>query len=274
MAKKKQSRKELLREDDAFIQAANTGAEWFNDNRTLVIGAVIAVVVVVTGAVVATSSLASSAAAAADDLAGAMAVYQGALVSEDEADPAGDPPTFATEDARDSAAREAFAPLRGKSGPGLLATFYHASLSQKAGDVDAAATEFDSLLKNLKPNDNLYFLALERAAYAREASGNIDGALELWGRINGTQAFYADRAAYHRARLTEAKGQKQEAADLYAKLEAAFPESGMLESARNRLALLEEEGVKPAKTVDESAALDAETEGETTTAAAEEAEAQ
>lgn len=272
MAKKKQSRKELLREDDAFIQAANTGAEWFTENRTLVVGGILAIAVVVVAGVVTMGTLSASAAAAADDLAGAMAVYQGALVAESEADPAGDPPTFADESARDAAALEAFAPLRGDAGPGLLATFYHASLSQKTGDLETAVAEFDSLLKNLSPKHNLYFLAIERGAYAREASGDIDGAMEMWGRINGTQAFYADRAAFHRARLTEAKGDKQAAADLFAKLEAAFPESGVLESAKNRLARLEEAGVTPAiveKVEDESATAPPAEEEATTTAAKE-----
>ena len=43
--KKKISRKELLRQDDAFIQAANQSAEWFKENQTTITAATVAVIV-------------------------------------------------------------------------------------------------------------------------------------------------------------------------------------------------------------------------------------
>lgn len=247
MAKKtaKQSRKELLKSDDAFIQAANTGAEWITENRTWVIGAVGAIVLVVTGGIVAQTMMASAASEQADALAAALAVYNAELVPEAEANPDGDPPTFATEDARREAARAAFEKLVGDSGAGLLAQFYAADLAEAAGETDAAMAQFDALLEKLSPTHDLYFLAIERAAYAHERTGDLDGAMAIWGRLTTGNAFYRDRAAFQRARLLEAKGEKQKAAELYASMENEFPESAMVDSARKRLALLEEQGIAP-----------------------------
>lgn len=243
--KTKQSRKELLREDDAFIQAANSGVDWFVKNRAIVIGAVVAIGLLVLSGLVVSRALNKSAARDSDALAEAQIVSRAELVAEEDAKPDGDPPTFASEDQRRTAAISAFAPLRDGTGPGLLASFYHASLVQRSGDAVAAGLEFDALLKTLSPDHGLYFLAVQRAAYAHEAQGDLDGALNIWGRIVGKDAFYADRAAFHRARLTAALDDKAQAAELFAKFESTFPESGWVEIANSRLALLREEGFSP-----------------------------
>ncbi len=247
MAKKttKQSRKELLKSDDAFIQAANTGAEWITENRTLVVGAVVAIVLAVTVSIVAQSFSSSAAADRADALAAAIAVYDAELVPEADADPDADPPTFANEEARREAARAAFEPLVEEPGVGLLAQFYVADLAEAAGESQTALERFDALLAQLSPSHDFYFLAIERAAYAHERAGDLDGAMEIWGRLTAGNTFYRDRAAFQRARLTEAKGEQKKAAELYASLENEFPDSAVVDEARKRLTLLEEAGVTP-----------------------------
>ncbi|MEO0815435.1 MAG: hypothetical protein AAFY60_21430, partial [Myxococcota bacterium] len=176
----------------------------------------------------------------------AMAIYDAELVPEADADPSAEPPTFGSEEARRTAARGAFEPLKGDSGTGLLAQFYAADLAEQDGDLDAAVKGFDALLAKLDPSHNMYFLAIERAAYAHERNGDLEGAVKTWARITNGEAFYRDRAAYQVARLTESQGEAKKAADLYAALEREFPESSMVASAKNRLALLKEQGVTPA----------------------------
>lgn len=237
---KKQSRKELLKEEDAFIEAANKSVDWATENRGLVVGGLLAMFVIIAAALGASTMLHAKAADTSMALAEALEVYNAELVSEGEAKPDGDPPTFATEKARAEASLEAFAPLRSMDGIGAMASFYHADLQEQLNNDEAARTEFDALLAAIPASDPVYFLAVERKAFAQERSGDIDGALETWAKLAGGNAFYADRAAFNRARLLEKQGDTEQARELYEAFLDSYPESTLAEDVRIRSAALAE----------------------------------
>ena len=135
MAKKKKvSRKELLREDDAFIQAANSSAEWVKDHQKAVIASAMAVVVLIVGTWLGLIYTDNRDSAASDALTQAMAVFDAQVVAE-EADPTATPPIFATDDEKWAAATEAFKKLESGSGAlSSIGTFYLADIAERNGD--------------------------------------------------------------------------------------------------------------------------------------------
>lgn len=232
---RKQSRKELFRDDDAFLKAAGGGATWITDNRVAVIGAVVVLLGLVAAGVTYTEVMRARSASHADQLAEAVAIYNAEILPEDQANPEADPPTFPSEKRRDAAARDAFAKILGS---GVVARLYYADTARRLGESDAALTGFKEVLAGLSPDDPLYFLAVERLAYAYEALGDTTAASQAWERLAERNRFYADRSAYHRARLAEVSGQKNKAVKLYTEFQERFPDSSLKSEAEGRLVIL------------------------------------
>src|SRR6185295_10378530 len=130
------------------------------------------------------------------------------------------------------------------------------ALLQKAGlllDLDHpgdAIPIYDELVAS-RLDGNLRFLAQEGLGYAREAKGDLDGALAAFTALGGTPpaskekdgagslTFYQDRALYHRARITERKGNPADAVKLYREILDKAPQTGLRDEVANRLAVLE-----------------------------------
>jgi len=137
------------------------------------------------------------------------------------------------------------------------------ALLQKAGllmdldRADEAMPIYTELLSSDLPK-NLRFLAQEGLGYAREAKGDLDGALAAFTAMapepkaetkaddgKGAEGpasrpgFYQDRALYQRARIAERKGNPTEAVKLYREVLDRSPQSGLRDEIANRLALLE-----------------------------------
>ena len=238
--KKKISRKELLRQDDAFIQAANQSAEWFKENQTTITAATVAVIVGILATWGGILYAEEQNRAASSQLMEAFAIYDAAVVDEstgDTADPSATPPTFSDDKAKWSAARDAFGALSESAGGGLNAVirFYEADLNERLGDDAAAITGFKALANELSKTDSLYFLAVERLGYLQETQGKSAEAIATYQRLQSKDGFYADYAGFHLARLHLAGGNEGEARRLLERIEADFPESSILPDVKNRL---------------------------------------
>jgi tetratricopeptide (TPR) repeat protein len=89
----------------------------------------------------------------------------------------------------------------------------------------------------------LRFLAHEGQGYAYEGKRELDKALAAFGKIAGDAAafggFYSDRALYHKARLTEVKGDKAGAVAIYHQILDKIPGTTMKDEISDRLAVLE-----------------------------------
>jgi hypothetical protein len=224
----KQSRKELLKRDDAFISAAEGTAHWANTNRKpLTLGAVAVLVAAIVGVVI-NGVMESGHEKDAEALAVATKIMSAETAAPDEpANPtASDKPTYANEHDRDLAARDAFKKVADKASgkQAQLARFMVADLSAKIGEKEQAEKELDKLLTDMAPSDSLYFLAVERDAYLKEARGDLAGAMSTFERLKG-DAFYADRAGVQEARLALAQGDKAKARTILNKVKADYPKS-------------------------------------------------
>jgi tetratricopeptide (TPR) repeat protein len=134
--------------------------------------------------------------------------------------------------------------LAGHSGSGLRAE----ALIMKGGALlgvgrnDEAIAAYQTALDS-RLDTRLRFLAHEGQGYAYEAKGNLDKALAAFGEIAGdaTQflGFYQDHALYHKARLSEVKGDKPGAVVIYRQILDKVPDTSMKEEIVDRLSVLE-----------------------------------
>ncbi|MES1209570.1 MAG: tetratricopeptide repeat protein, partial [Pseudomonadota bacterium] len=111
-----------------------------------------------------------------------------------------------------------------------------------AGRFDDAIAAYQDALSN-RLDERLRFLAHEGQGYAHEGKGDTDKALAAFAQISGDATafggFYQDAALYHKARLTEAKGDKSGAVAIYKQILDKVPETAMKDQITDRLALLE-----------------------------------
>jgi tetratricopeptide (TPR) repeat protein len=92
-------------------------------------------------------------------------------------------------------------------------------------------------------DERLWFLAQDGLAYAQEAAGQVDKAIESFGqlaeRAKATGNFMRDRALYNRARLLEQKGSAKEAEKVYREILTELPQSALKDEINDRLAVIE-----------------------------------
>jgi tetratricopeptide (TPR) repeat protein len=112
------------------------------------------------------------------------------------------------------------------------------------GRAPEAITTYEQILRD-KLDDRLRFLAHEGLGYAQEAKGDLDAAAATFAKLTDDAGslkeggFYADRAAYHRARIAELRGNADEAKKLYKEVLDKNPTTSLRDEITNRLAVLE-----------------------------------
>lgn len=119
----------------------------------------------------------------------------------------------------------------------------------RAGDPQAAIRHFQAFLDTADRDHPLRFLALEGLGVAKEAAGDLEGALEAFDALAGAPgSFYRDQALAHKGRVLEALGRTEEAIEVYKTYATEYPFSETslaLEFVRERLAELAPDFVPP-----------------------------
>jgi len=155
-------------------------------------------------------------------------------------------PRFKTADERNAAVVKELDGFLGGSKSGRLAAdaeLLKATTLLDAGRFDDARAAFEKA-QNGKLDPAMKFLALEGIGYAHEGKKDYDGALSAFAKLESSEAaasdgFYKDRALYHKARITELKGDKAGAAKLYHQVLDKSPETSLRDEIGDRLALVE-----------------------------------
>jgi tetratricopeptide (TPR) repeat protein len=240
----KVSRKELLKREDAFVKAAGQSALWVKSHRLLMmVGGVAAVLVIAAIFIVLHVSEAQNVRASELYFA-ALKLKDAPIAASPEAKPEGDDaqPSFPSEVERDKAVRAAFQKVideAGRSGVATMARLIVADYDEKLGDSDKALAGFLALADELSPTDSLYFIAVERAAYAKENKGDVDGALAIWQRLLGSEKrFYADHALFEMARLHANRGETDKARELLARIESEYKDSLLQDDVKQLYAVV------------------------------------
>jgi tetratricopeptide (TPR) repeat protein len=100
---------------------------------------------------------------------------------------------------------------------------------------DAAITEYESYLAGAPAKDSLAFVAIEGVARAKEAKGDVAGALAAYERLQSQASARGDRATLERARLLVASGKADEARKLLEGFAQEFKESQLRPEADRQL---------------------------------------
>jgi Tetratricopeptide repeat-like domain len=197
---------ELTRKDmkapDAFQSAAARAAAWISGKQKAIVAAVLFALVVVAAVLGGMAWWESR-----KDAAGAL-LYR----ALDDADgqissvplPGVTVPIFPSTEAQYRAVLGQTDELRKRypsteaAHTGALAA---AAANLRLGTWDAAIADYESYLAKASPKDTLSFLAVEGIARAREAKGDVPGALAALEKLQAETASRADRAALERARL-------------------------------------------------------------------------
>ncbi len=249
MSSDKLSRKEV-REPDPFVRVAASYWSKLMEHPKALVG-VLGVVVVAFLAVAFTSHFAGKKAdAAGGALSRAMETARRPVANSQE-------PTLDTELPKFNSYKEKNEELAKQleqvrkdfagTEAAATATLFLADAELQLGKLDEASGHYNDYLSATKPGEPLRALAYEGLGYAQEAKKAYDpaaSAFEKMGQEAQGDSLRA-RAAYQRARVLEAQGKKQEAADAFQKLKDEFKDAPAAQDASERLALLAGQGIVP-----------------------------
>jgi hypothetical protein len=251
------SRKELKQPDEFvsfWTHAAERASRFANERRRALLVGTTMLVTVIVGSVVFSSLSEGHAKKATDALArierleAAELRPEGAPATSPDGTPIHDDgvPHFKTEKERDEAVlKELDAFVAGSSNPLRdEARLERGPLLLALGRAPEAVTAYEEILSS-KPDDRLRFLAREGLGYAQEQKGDLAAALATFEKLTDDAAvfkeggFYKDRAAYHKARIAELRGNAEDAKKLYREVLDKNPTSSLRDEITNRLAMLE-----------------------------------
>lgn len=176
---------------------------------------------------------------AADELVGAMRIYE-APITEGGASP-DDPqaPSFASEEARRSRAKESFGAIRGRTGSGVngdVAGLYLARIAMEEGDTETARRLWTSFVDEhpdhlLGVSARLNMIALDRReGRAEEVAASLREELDKAGE----HVLPADVLLFELGQTLDQLERKEEAVELYQRLVDEFPRSPYAGRARQR----------------------------------------
>jgi Tetratricopeptide repeat-like domain len=232
---------ELTRKDmkapDAFQTAAGKAATWISGKQKAivagVVGALVAVAIVL-GALAWMDSRKDAAGAllyrTLDDADGQISAVPlpGVIV-----------PIFPSVDAQYRAVLGRADELRKtypSSDAARTAALAAAAANLRLAAWDAAIADYESFLAKAAPKDSLSFLAVEGIARAKEAKGDLAGALASLDRVQTPSR--ADRVALERARLLSRSGKPDDARKILVAFPQDFKESQLRPEADKQLAAL------------------------------------
>jgi len=130
-----------------------------------------------------------------------------------------------------------------------LALLVRGGKQVETADFAGAETTYREFITRTGTGHDLSFLALEGIAIALEGQGNLEGALaEIETLVGQPGDFYRDQALWHKGRMLEALGRKDDALAVYQQYAQEFPldQPSLAKAAvRERLAELDPSMVLP-----------------------------
>lgn len=105
-----------------------------------------------------------------------------------------------------------------------LAILVRAGQQVEAGDFPGAEQSYRGFLSQVGAGHELAFVAREGVVLAREGLGDLEGALgEVEAMLGQVGDFYRDQGLWHKARLLERLGRKDEALEVYRLYVGEYP---------------------------------------------------
>jgi hypothetical protein len=223
---------------DVVLEGATSVYDWLVERRNIVIGALVALLVVAAIATFASSSSEAKAHEAGGKLAQALELANRPVVEVKEgATPA--EKTFPTKAAKLEAVEKALNEITTQyagSEAARTASLQLADVKLEAGKADEAIAGYEKYLADA-PAGGLRLFATESLGYAYEAKGDLAKAEQSFDKLNGEGA--PGLALFHKARLAEKAGKKDEAKKLYEQVAKDYPGEQVANDASTRLELMD-----------------------------------
>jgi tetratricopeptide (TPR) repeat protein len=232
------TRKEM-KAPDAFQQTAGKAAGWVTTHQKQIVWVVVGAVGVLALALGGNAWLDSRKVAAGGALYEVLNDADGQVSSVPL--PGVGAPIFPTTEAQQRAVLARVDDLRrnfGSSEAAHTAGLAAGAAQLRLGAYDAAISEYESYLSRAKTGDSLAFLALEGLAFAKEAKGDVAGAIAAFDREQKEIPARADRAALEKARLLVRSGKADEARKVLQAYPQDFKDSPLRPDAEKMLASL------------------------------------
>jgi tetratricopeptide (TPR) repeat protein len=251
------SRKELKQPDEFvsfWTHAAERANRFANERRSALLVGTTMLLTVVVGSIVFSNvsdrrgRTASDALARIDRMATAEVRPEGAPATNPDGTPLPDDgaPHFKTDKERAEATLKELDAFVASSGNPLRmeGRLQRGPLLLALGRAPEAIAAYEEILSG-KVDDRLRFLAREGLGYAQEQKGDLPAAVATFEKLSADAAvfkesgFYKDRAAYHKARIAELRGNSEDAKKLYREVLDKNPTTSLRDEITNRLAVLE-----------------------------------
>ena len=228
MATARKIDRKQLKKPDEFVQTGQSVLGWALENKALVSAVGGGVLLLGLGISLGAWWSEKTATEASLAMGDAIAVATRPVIESDA--PKSDDPYFPSEEAKVASARESYEAVR-VAHPGseaaAMAALKLGDLALTSGDLAAAKARYDDFLVEAGAGNTLRYAAYEGRAYAFEAEGDLDGALEAIERMledSGT-TFYRPFALVQQARLLKALGRGDEARVAAQEVVDSFAES-------------------------------------------------
>lgn len=222
------------KQPDAVLEGATSAFDWILARKNLVLGAIAAVLAVVAIATFSSSQAAAERREIGSGLSSAVALASRPVAEKGEADK-----TFPTKEAKQQATKDALEGVvkqHAGSDAALTAALGLARTAAEAGKYDDAITGYESYLKTAG-NGGMALFAAEGLGYAHEGKGELDKAQAAFDKLAELGA--PGRAAYHKARLLEKQGKKDDARKAYEAVVTGYEKEIVASDARARLELID-----------------------------------
>ena len=239
-------RKELKQPDEFVTFWARVGQKAATRRKEL-LGGSVALFVVIAGSMGLSAYSDSRASHTTQAFARIAKVATADLLPADGETPKSDDdaPRFKTDKERTEAAlkeTDAFLAAHGGGKLKLKAQLVKAGFLLDLAKYDEAIAIYDQLVGG-SLDRSLRFLAIEGVGYANEGKGDLDRALDAFGKLAVEGAtmggFYRDRGLYHQARMAERKGNAKQAGDLLREVLDKTPSTSLRDEITTRLAVLD-----------------------------------
>lgn len=231
---------------DAVLEGATSVYDWLVAKRNLVIGALIALLLIIAGVSFAQASSENKKREVGAKLASALELAQRPVVENKEGvTPPADGKSFPTEEAKSAAVDKALTDIVQQHSGTEAARTAELTLADRrlsAGKTDEAIAGYEKYLGEVGTG-GLRLFAIESLGYAYEAKGDTAKAESTFARLGDEGAL--GLATFHKARLTEKAGKKDEAKKLYEQIAKDYSTENVANEARTRLELID---VPPAGT--------------------------
>jgi tetratricopeptide (TPR) repeat protein len=211
-------RRKDLREPDELATLTGQAAAWLGAHRTMAVSAGVALLVVAAIALVMARMRLVRDEAATRDF---QAAYE----------------TFQTGEFADAAvAFDALADQYPRAPYGRLARLYRAHAFARQGENTRAIAAYQDYLGLASKDGFLRQEALASLGYAKEAVGDLEGALDAYREAGDLEGPYRTDALLATARLHEAAGRTDEAHEIYVRLDKEAADAGLKALLQPKLA--------------------------------------